>query len=76
MQSGSSYWTKPSGGGGSSEVSEVASEAAESGSAIVAPRVPEHEPWAGHENLHNTPLKYTTSTDTFRNEKPAETEGA
>lgn len=35
------------------------------GAAIVAPRVPDHEPWAGHENLHGSALKYTTTTDTF-----------
>ena len=54
----------------------AAGGAASAADATVAPRVPEHEPWLGHENLHNTPLKYTTSTDTFRNEKPAETGGA
>jgi hypothetical protein len=45
----------------------------------IAARVPEHEPWDGHENLHITPSdtppapttseyspKYTTSTDTFK----------
>jgi len=36
-----------------------------SASAPVAPRVPDVEPWAGHENLHNKPLKYSTTTDTF-----------
>ena len=72
MQSGSSYWTKPSGGGGSSEVSQVASGAATSASAIVAPRVPMHEPWEGHENLHGGKLVYTTTIDPFRKEKPAE----
>lgn len=35
-------------------------------SAPVAPRVPEHEPWAGHENLHGSALKYTSGTDTFK----------
>lgn len=40
--------------------------------AIAAPRVPEHEPWAEHENLHDSELKYSTSTDTFRKEKGAE----
>jgi hypothetical protein len=38
--------------------------------AIAAPRVPEHEPWDGHENLHNTELKYSTTTDTFAKIKP------
>lgn len=33
--------------------------------ATVAPRVPDAEPWADHENLHGSALKYTTSTDTF-----------
>lgn len=42
--------------------------------APLAPRVPMHEPWAGHENLHSTALKYTTTIDTFRKEKPAETQ--
>lgn len=37
---------------------------------IVAPRVPATEPWAGHENLHDTALKYTTTTDTFAKELP------
>ncbi len=46
--------------------------ATQASEAIVAPRVPQHEPWAGHENLHNTTLKYTTSTDTFEQVKPAE----
>lgn len=36
-----------------------------SASAPVAPRVPDVEPWAGHENLHSQPLKYSTTTDTF-----------
>jgi len=36
-----------------------------SASAPVAPRVPDAEPWAGHENLHGQPLKYSTTTDTF-----------
>jgi hypothetical protein len=36
-----------------------------SASAPKAPRVPEMEPWAGHENLHGQPLKYSTNTDTF-----------
>lgn len=40
--------------------------------AIVAPRVPEHEPWAGHENLHETEQKYTTNTDTFAKIKGSE----
>jgi hypothetical protein len=29
-------------------------------------RKPAVEPWAGHENLHETELKYTTATDTFK----------
>jgi hypothetical protein len=81
MQSGGSYWSKPSGGGGSSEVSELA---AASAVAPKAARIPLAEPWAGHENLdpkgctpapaatptpkQPTPAKwkqYTTSTDTF-----------
>ena len=33
--------------------------------ATVAPRVPDAEPWADHENLHGSALKYTTTTDTF-----------
>ena len=39
--------------------------AASATSAAVASRVPEHEPWAGHENLHGSKLDYTTKTDTF-----------
>lgn len=39
--------------------------------APVAPRVPEHEPWSGHENLHDTELQYTTVTDTFLKDKGA-----
>ncbi len=35
-------------------------------------RIPQMEPWAGHENLHNTALKYTTVTDTFEQVKPPE----
>lgn len=42
------------------------------GSAPIAPRVPEHEPWAGHENLHEQPLAYSTDTDTFAQIKPPE----
>lgn len=70
MQSGSSYWTKPA-GGGSSEVSELAGSATSAESAIVAPRVPMQEPWPGHENLHGSQLKYTTGIDPFRKEKPS-----
>lgn len=40
--------------------------------APVAARVPMHEPWQGHENLHGTPTTYTTKIDPFRKEKPAE----
>jgi hypothetical protein len=42
-------------------------------SASTAPkaqRVPQAEPWAGHENLHDTALKYSTTTDTFEAVKP------
>lgn len=55
------FYTNP----GASGAVGVASQASLAIDAIVAPRVPEHEPWSGHENLHNTPLMYTTSTDTF-----------
>ena len=35
--------------------------------AVVAARIPMHEPWDGHENLHGQdPTQYTTSTDTFK----------
>lgn len=37
-----------------------------------ATRIPQAEPWAGHENLHGTALKYTTTTDTFSKIKPPE----
>jgi hypothetical protein len=40
--------------------------------AATAPRVPTAEPWAGHENLHGSALKYTTTTDTFNKVKGAE----
>lgn len=34
---------------------------------VIAARIPMHEPWAGHENLHGQdPAKSTTSTDTFK----------
>ena len=39
------------------------------GAAIAAPRVPDAEPWAGHENLHGGALAYTTVTDTFNKVK-------
>jgi hypothetical protein len=39
--------------------------------AIEAPRVPQHEPWDGHENLHDTKLQYSTVTDTFLKDKGA-----
>jgi hypothetical protein len=46
--------------------------AASAGTAPVAPRVPDHEPWSGHENLHGSAAgKYTTSTDTFMKYKGA-----
>lgn len=32
--------------------------------ALPSARVPEHEPWAGHENLHDS--SYAAATDTFR----------
>lgn len=34
-------------------------------------RQPGPEPWAGHENLHGTGLKYSTATDTFIKDKGA-----
>lgn len=69
-ENASGYYSLP-GGGGTAAVTQTATEATTAGDAIVAPRVPDHEPWAGHENLHNSALKYTTSTDTFRKEKGA-----
>ena len=39
--------------------------AASASTAPVAVRVPQKEPWAGHENLHGSALSYTTKTDTF-----------
>lgn len=71
IENASGYYNLPA-GGGTSAVSATAAAAADAGQAIVAPRVPEHEPWAGHENLHDTALAYTTKTDPFRKEKPAE----
>ena len=38
--------------------------AANAEDAINAPRVPEHEPWAGHENLHEKTAK--NILDTFK----------
>lgn len=61
--------------GGSIDLNGPAADSATAASdAPIAPRVPMHEPWAGHENLHSTALKYTTTIDTFRKEKPAETQ--
>ena len=40
--------------------------------ATAATRIPTAEPWAGHENLHGSALKYTTKTDTFNKVKGAE----
>ena len=45
--------------------------AASAGTAPIANRVPDAEPWAGHENLHGSALKYGTSTDTFMKDKGA-----
>lgn len=41
-------------------------------SATDAPRVPQHEPWDGHENLHDSQAatQYSTATDTFEKIKP------
>lgn len=39
--------------------------------AAKAPRIPDVEPWAGHENLHGSALKYSTTTDTFMKDKGA-----
>ena len=43
--------------------------AASAGSAPKATRIPQAEPWSGHENLHDSTLKYTTRTDTFVKDK-------
>ena len=40
--------------------------------ASAATRIPNAEPWDGHENLHGSTLKYTTTTDTFNKVKGAE----
>lgn len=50
----------------------AAPAAAEAAVAGIAPRVPEHEPWEGHENLYEQPLKYSTVTDTFSKIGPPE----
>lgn len=50
----------------------AAQGAASAASAPVAPRVPMHEPWSGHENLHGQAVGYTTKTDTFAKVKGAE----
>ena len=39
--------------------------AASAGSAPKASRIPQAEPWSGHENLHGSKLGPTTKTDTF-----------
>jgi hypothetical protein len=39
---------------------------APSKASVIAVRVPEHEPWAGHENLHGSAPGPTTATDTFK----------
>ena len=62
IENAAGYFSLPA-GSGVSAVSGVASPAT---AAIVAPRVPQHEPWAEHENLHGQALKYTTKTDTFK----------
>jgi hypothetical protein len=63
--------------GSSVDINGAAAPAAnEATAAEIAPRVPEHEPWAGHENLHEQELKYSTTTDTFSKLRPPEnTEG-
>lgn len=35
------------------------------GTATKATRIPQAEPWSGHENLHGSQLKPSTTTDTF-----------
>ena len=37
--------------------------------ATAATRIPDVEPWAGHENLHGSALKPSTASDTFKKEK-------
>jgi hypothetical protein len=58
---------------GAAAASPAAAEIAEQGTPLpltdqgsVVARIPDHEPWAGHENLHNTEQKYSTATDTFK----------
>jgi hypothetical protein len=64
-ENASGYFSLPA-GGGTAAVTQTAAEAAAATAAIKAPRVPEHEPWSGHENLHGSSLKYTAGTDTFK----------
>jgi hypothetical protein len=45
--------------------------AASASAAAKASRIPQAEPWDGHENLHGSKLKYSTSTDTFTKDKGA-----
>jgi len=60
--------------GGTIDLNGPAAPAATPASdALVASRIPMQEPWPGHENLHNTALKYTTKTDTFAKVKAPET---
>ena len=57
---------------GALPASPAAAEIAEQGTLLpltegsVVARIPDREPWPGHENLHNTEQKYSTATDTFK----------
>ena len=64
--------------GGSVDINGAAAPAAASaataGNALKATRIPQAEPWNGHENLDPAAFnKYTTTTDTFKQIKPPET---
>ncbi len=58
---------------GAAAASPAAAEIAEQGTPLplndqgsVVARIPNREPWDGHENLHGSPQSYSTATDTFK----------
>jgi hypothetical protein len=57
---------------GAPPASAAGAEIAEQGTPLpltegsVVARIPDREPWAGHENLHGSAQSYSTATDTFK----------
>ena len=57
---------------GAPPASAAGAEIAEQGTPLpltegsVVARIPDREPWAGHENLHGSAQGYSTATDTFK----------